>query len=194
MQSPCSSNPEKELKFINHILFSIDSKNYHCWTYRQWVIQHFDLFDGELEECDSFILEDIRNNSAWNQRFFVNKYKMIKQGLTELDQVDVDREITYSLFKISLAPRNESVWNYIRGIIKLSGKCINDFEAVRSVCLDYFSKGIILTHCFSFLLDVFEADINESKNHNEDLVVQCERVYRSACFLPLHFPHRFVIC
>ena len=69
----------------------MDQKNYHAWQHRQWVLQTFKLFDQvcklrsaraelsgyddileqELEFIDKLLLDDIRNNSAWNQRFFV---------------------------------------------------------------------------------------------------------------------------
>jgi len=39
--------------------------------FRQWVIQHFSLWEGELAYVDKLIQDDIRNNSAWNQRYFV---------------------------------------------------------------------------------------------------------------------------
>lgn len=53
-------------------MFEADAKNYHVWSYRQWLVRRFDLWDqGELEETERFIGEDIRNNSAWNHRWFV---------------------------------------------------------------------------------------------------------------------------
>lgn len=38
---------------------------------RQWVLQQFDLFGKELDYVDKLLKEDMRNNSAWNQRHFV---------------------------------------------------------------------------------------------------------------------------
>lgn len=34
---------------------------------RQWVLQAFNLWDGELEYVESLLESDLRNNSAWNQ-------------------------------------------------------------------------------------------------------------------------------
>lgn len=83
----------KELDFIAQVL-RIDSKNYHTWVYRQWVLSHFGglpstsemiknnkltkpgagqyshLWQGELAFIDQLLREDARNNSAWNHRFF----------------------------------------------------------------------------------------------------------------------------
>jgi protein farnesyltransferase/geranylgeranyltransferase type-1 subunit alpha len=58
-----------ELSFINEIL-SDDAKNYHAWTYRQWVIRTFNLWENELEFVNKLLDKDVRNNSAWNQRYF----------------------------------------------------------------------------------------------------------------------------
>jgi protein farnesyltransferase/geranylgeranyltransferase type-1 subunit alpha len=71
-------------------VLEVDSKNYHTWVYRQWVLAHFgglpttsetrskelgagqypDLWKGELEFIERLLSEDARNNSAWNHRYF----------------------------------------------------------------------------------------------------------------------------
>lgn len=67
------------------------------------------LFDGELNYVEQLLDDDIRNNSAWNQRYFVINNTT---GFTE----DVlKREIKYTLDKINKAKENESAWNYLRG-------------------------------------------------------------------------------
>jgi len=38
---------------------------------RQWVLSEFGLWEGELEYVSRLITDDVRNNSAWNQRYFV---------------------------------------------------------------------------------------------------------------------------
>ena len=50
-----------------------DSKNYHVWSYRQWLVKRFDLFDKpeELEWTADMIEADVRNNSAWNHRYYL---------------------------------------------------------------------------------------------------------------------------
>ena len=35
------------------------------------LLQTFGLWDGELDYVDSLLKVDLRNNSAWNQRYFV---------------------------------------------------------------------------------------------------------------------------
>jgi protein farnesyltransferase/geranylgeranyltransferase type-1 subunit alpha len=39
---------------------------------RQWVLKEFNLWTNELTYVSQLIDEDIYNNSAWNQRYFVN--------------------------------------------------------------------------------------------------------------------------
>ena len=38
---------------------------------RQWVVKQFGLWEDELDFVDRLLIEDFRNNSAWNQRHFV---------------------------------------------------------------------------------------------------------------------------
>ena len=49
----------------------MDAKNYHAWQYRQWLLRRFDLWEKELQYVDDLIRYDLRNNSAWNQRYYV---------------------------------------------------------------------------------------------------------------------------
>jgi len=86
-----TQQPRRELEFIKDSLES-DSKNYHTWSYRQWILAFFggagggagvaadtgddtdtdgDLWDGELDFVDSVLARDFRNNSAWHHRYFV---------------------------------------------------------------------------------------------------------------------------
>ena len=48
-----------------------DAKNYHAWAHRQAIVKQFGLWQQELEVTTFLLQEDVRNNSAWNQRFFV---------------------------------------------------------------------------------------------------------------------------
>jgi hypothetical protein len=53
---------ENELAYIaKHV--EEDSKNYHAWSYRQWVLEHFNLWDGELSYLDNVIDLDPRFTS-----------------------------------------------------------------------------------------------------------------------------------
>jgi hypothetical protein len=80
-------NPDGEDEFIQHV-FAEDAKNYHAWGYwyadgteavhsalitcdRQWLVSEFRLWDSQLALVDKLLVEDVRNNSAWNYRHFV---------------------------------------------------------------------------------------------------------------------------
>jgi protein farnesyltransferase/geranylgeranyltransferase type-1 subunit alpha len=128
-----------ELDFIAKVLDE-DSKNYHTWSYRQWILAHTDddrLWLGELPYVDDLLEADVRNNSAWHHRFFVVFSRGSRRsGATPAEEMEVlQREIKYVSFykfciafaysgvlsftkdKISLAPNNPSAWNYLRGIL-----------------------------------------------------------------------------
>lgn len=115
----------EELEFTKSIL-ETDDKNYHAWQHRQWAMKTFKyanasnfyailltsifrLYEGELDYVDSLLQTDIRNNSAWNQRYFV------VNNTTGFTDVVLSNEIDYTLNKINIAKENESAWNYLRG-------------------------------------------------------------------------------
>ncbi|WFC99633.1 galactose-6-sulfurylase [Malassezia yamatoensis] len=128
-------DPSRELAFTKANL-QLDMKNYHTWAYRQWVLAYFggtheskqneslpgagqypELWDGELDFADEMIQEDIRNNSAYNHRWYCIFGRYSKRG--ELDvalETKREKEIQYTLDKIAQAPNNASPWNYLRGL------------------------------------------------------------------------------
>lgn len=63
-------DPSQERILTGNVLED-DGKNYHAWQHRQWAITTFDLWERELEFVDYLLKKDLRNNSAWNQRYFV---------------------------------------------------------------------------------------------------------------------------
>ena len=50
--------------------YNVDT-NYIMYYYRQQVIRKFGLWETELDYVNTLLEEDLRNNSAWNQRYFV---------------------------------------------------------------------------------------------------------------------------
>ena len=96
-----SSSPDalkiaaKELEFITDAL-STDTKNYHTWSYRQWLLAFFDkeeLWQGEIAYVEDLLETDVRNNSAWHHRYFVVFGRV---RVNEVDQEGVfKRELSY---------------------------------------------------------------------------------------------------
>ncbi|PKI84199.1 Ram2p [Malassezia vespertilionis] len=127
-------DPSHELAFTQSVL-DLDSKNYHTWAYREWVLVHFgglgdgrhasspgggeypQLWDGELAYTDRLLDEDVRNNSAYNHRFFCTLLRIADGKTLSAEHEPVrDNEIAYALGKVTVAPNNASVWNYLQGL------------------------------------------------------------------------------
>jgi protein farnesyltransferase/geranylgeranyltransferase type-1 subunit alpha len=88
--------PVPELVFIASIL-DIDTKNYHTWAYRQWLLAHFNddgMWAGELPYVEEMLSNDVRNNSAWHHRFFVVWASGVRKG-DENREETLRRELTY---------------------------------------------------------------------------------------------------
>ena len=97
-------SPKRELGFTSRAL-NIDAKNYHTWAYRQWVLCHFwgpdgvstkageddkAVLVGELSYVDGLLADDIRNNSAWNHRYFC----VFDSGAIDWNEAaSIDREL-----------------------------------------------------------------------------------------------------
>jgi len=67
------------------------------------------LFQNELQYVDQLLDDDIRNNSAWNQRYFVIN------NTTGFTPDVIERELAFTLDKIKTVINNESAWSYLRG-------------------------------------------------------------------------------
>lgn len=136
-----ASDPEQvsklarsETQFIGTMLAE-DAKNYHVWSYRQYLVCKLSLFNlPELLSTQNLIEDDVRNNSAWSQRFLVvfSDPKNSTEGShpTEHDpkipQEILDREIGYAKEKIQLAPQNQAAWNYLWGVLVKGGRKMSE--------------------------------------------------------------------
>ena len=161
--------------------------------------QAFGLWHSELSFVEEMIDRDVRNNSAWNQRFFVLSWMLevgaassspatsssymggVEGDLTareasgggsvtavatpvgdqpggepgggvtsrlisrrSVEEV-LGRELQYVANKISLAPRNESCWNYLLGLFSSLPGCrrneLAHWPQVHTVCIDALAKA-----------------------------------------------------
>ncbi|XP_029626537.1 protein farnesyltransferase/geranylgeranyltransferase type-1 subunit alpha [Salmo trutta] len=155
------NDPSEELEFIAEIL-SQDAKNYHAWQHRQWVIKEYKLWDSELEYVEQLLEEDVRNNSAWNQRHYI-----ISHTTGYSDPAILNREVQYSLKQIKKAPHNESVWNYLKGILQDLG--LSSHPGLLEQILELKE-----THCspylLGFLVDIYEDFLENTLEHQEEVL------------------------
>eukprot|EP00090_Calanus_glacialis_P025320 TRINITY_DN3953_c0_g1_i1.p1 TRINITY_DN3953_c0_g1~~TRINITY_DN3953_c0_g1_i1.p1 ORF type:complete len:332 (+),score=113.74 TRINITY_DN3953_c0_g1_i1:37-1032(+) len=151
------NEPGTELRFTEVIL-AIDQKNYHAWQHRQWVLQAFSLYEGELDFIDRLLLDDIRNNSAWNQRFFVISHS------GGWSSEAVEREVKYTLEKIQIVKRNESAWNYLRGVLEHceeSGTADTQRALVKEKCQELLAAGCESPFLLGFLVELLQYQLEE---------------------------------
>ncbi|KAL8500401.1 hypothetical protein ACS0TY_020119 [Phlomoides rotata] len=139
----------KELEFTREI-FSSDAKNYHAWSYRQWVLQALGGWEDELAYCDELIEDDIFNNSAWNQRYFVISRSPLLGGVEAMR----DSEVAYAIKAILTKPENESPWRYLRGLYKNDVISLANDPRVTSVCLDILTDKTDYIHALNMVLDL----------------------------------------
>lgn len=149
-----------ELRFTEMILAQ-DQKNYHAWQHRQWVIETFKLYDNELEFIERLLLDDIRNNSAWNQRFFV----ITRCG--EWNRENVEKEVKFALEKIKIVKRNESAWNYLRGVLsECTDADVSETQRalVETQCRQLLESGCQSPHLFGFLVELIQHNLESEKD------------------------------
>ncbi|XP_051116658.1 protein farnesyltransferase/geranylgeranyltransferase type-1 subunit alpha [Andrographis paniculata] len=139
----------KELEFTREI-FSKDAKNYHAWSHRQWVLLALGGWEDELSYCDELLEDDIFNNSAWNQRYFVVSKSPVLGGLEAMR----DSEVAFTIKAILLRPENESPWRYLRGLYKNNVKSLASDPRVASVCLDVLADKRDSVHALNMVLDL----------------------------------------
>ncbi|CAH0391566.1 unnamed protein product [Bemisia tabaci] len=165
--------PMDILEFIEEVLKQ-DSKNYHAWQLRQWVLLHF-KFSGTAEEIafvSKMIEDDVRNNSAWNHRYFVI------HTLSEFTDAVFSAEIDYTISKIKLATNNESAWNYLRGTLAQKGQGLTHTEVEKLTELLY-SRGCRSPQVLMFMADKLREDC-EKADASDDIgekVRLCSELY-----------------
>ncbi|KAK7272016.1 hypothetical protein RJT34_28349 [Clitoria ternatea] len=138
-----------ELEFTKKIL-SVDAKHYHAWSHRQWVLQALGGWEDELNYCTELLEEDIFNNSAWNQRYFVITKSPFLGGLKAMKE----NEVLYTIEAIVACPENESSWRYLRGLYKGEiTSWVNDPQ-VSSTCLKILRTKSNYLFALSTILDL----------------------------------------
>ncbi|XP_045769835.1 protein farnesyltransferase/geranylgeranyltransferase type-1 subunit alpha [Maniola jurtina] len=137
-----------------------DPKNYHAWQHRQWAMKTFGLFDNEMDFVDNLISDDVRNNSAWNQRYFVMNNH---HGWSDLN---VQREICYTLDKIKFVKNNESAWNYLRGVLLHDKRGLGGNAVVLSFCEELFKNRCRSPYLLAFIIDICDEAIKKGETNS----------------------------
>lgn len=117
----------------------------------------YSLFEDELTFVDRLIADDLRNNSAWNQRFFVLKHF----GFTP--EV-IQRELHYVMNRIRVIKNNESAWNFLKGILKHGDGTLDQNSDVVEFCEELYDSGIRSPYLLAFLIDLYEEKCLKSDN------------------------------
>jgi protein farnesyltransferase/geranylgeranyltransferase type-1 subunit alpha len=156
-------------------MFAQDSKNYHVWTYRHWLVRHFKQWDEprELQDVEALLKADVRNNSAWNHRYMLRfgprdtsspDAGMINAGdmttapsekgrLPVVDEDLVDGELEFAQEAILRAPENRSAWWYARGVLRAAGRGLGEWEEFAGRFVG--DEGVKSTHALEWLADVY---------------------------------------
>lgn len=165
--------PPTETQFLA-LMFAQDAKNYHVWSYRQWLVRHFSLWDSELPYTESLLQSDVRNNSAWNHRWFIVFARHTdpqKHGIkdddadSEVSREIIEREIEYTKVAISTAPQNQSPWNYLRGVLRKKGTGLVELKDFAEQYADLEKEDDVRSsHALDFLADVYTEEEQKERS------------------------------
>ena len=165
--------PPTETAFLAR-MFAKDAKNYHVWSYRQWLVRNFSIWDSELPYIESLLQSDVRNNSAWNHRWFVvfarhtdpTKHSIKSGGAdSEISLEIIEREIGYTKAAISTAPQNQSPWNYLRGVLKKKDTRLVEMKSFVEQYADLEKEDEVRSsHALDFLADVYAEEEQKERS------------------------------
>lgn len=127
-----------------------------------WInvyVNNFRLYDKEIEFVDNLINEDVRNNSAWNQRYFiVNSH----HGWSDFN---VQKEICYAIGKIKFVKNNESAWNYLRGVLLHDKRGLNGNMVVAAFCEELYKSKCHSPYLLAFIIDICGEAIKKNETN-----------------------------
>lgn len=151
-------------------MFDQDAKNYHVWSYRQYLVRKLGMWNAEeLSSIETLLREDVRNNSAWSHRFFLvfsnPEYSTPNSPATTHDPAIpssiIERELNFAKAATYEAPQNQSPWNYIRGVLRKGGRSLSTLEDFAREFVDLKGEEgegqevVRSSHALEFLADVW---------------------------------------
>lgn len=118
------------------------------------------LYDKEMDFIDNLLMNDVRNNSAWNQRYFIVNNHL---GWSDMN---VQKEICYTLEKIKFIKNNESAWNYLRGVLLHDKRGLSGNAVVASFCEELYKNKCRSTYLLAFLVDICDEALKKGENNS----------------------------
>lgn len=117
---------------------------------------------------EELLNEDVRNNSAWNQRYFLMNNH---EGWSDLN---VQREICFTLGKIKFVKNNESAWNYLRGVLLHDKRGLSGNAVVTNFCEELYKNKCRSPYLLAFMVDVCDEAIKKEDTsclHNAERAI-----------------------
>ena len=117
----------------------------------------------------------MRNNSAWNHRWFVTFGRFerdTKEGQASGPTEEVyEREIAYAKDKIREAPQNASPWNYLKGVLRRqSGGTTKEYVVLKEFALEFVDleneeeeEVVRSSHALDLLAEIWAQEVGERK-------------------------------
>ena len=163
---------DNELAFTASV-FEEDAKNYHAWGHRQWVLERFNLMAAELSFVNKCLTTDVRNNSAWNQRWFY--YAHTEPAGAPFRPETLRQEIAFCFQKLDVVLKNQAAWAYLEGL--LEGQSYADFPEVEAYVRAKIAASLGVPPVLSVLVDILEqqaaADAETAQERREEATRLC---------------------
>jgi len=118
------------------------------------------LYENELEYVEKLLSEDVRNNSAWNQRYF------IVSNTTGFPDIVVQREVCFTITKIKLVKNNESSWNYLRGVLFHDKRGLSGNSIVTSFCEELYKNSNRTSYLLALIIDMCNEAVVKGSESN----------------------------
>ena len=114
-----------------------------------------------MDDVEKLLRADVRNNSAWNHRWFL---VFGREGEVDADGSKFEvtdevwqREEDFAKDAVALAPQNESPWNYLKGLYRKQRKDIAGLEDFARRYAELNKEKIRSSHALDLLADICAA-------------------------------------
>ena len=111
----------------------------------------FDAWSSEMALVERLLDEDVRNNSAWNYRFF-----LLSQQRRTAEASVIRAEVTAAFQRLSSAPNNESPWNFLVGLSSEPGCGLAELQAMECSASELLQRHPACHLALSALVDLWE--------------------------------------